>query len=74
MAGVKTNVAFKSFDYIITNDQLRTSFEFNKIYQDYYIDQLHPNCYYFLNDIKKFNFDYNTTTIQLSDRIKPSRS
>jgi hypothetical protein len=31
----------------------------NDIYQNYYIDKLHPTRFYFLNNVKQYQFDYN---------------
>jgi hypothetical protein len=43
--------------------KLRTSYDLNYIYQDKYVDVLHsdpnPNRFKFLNNIKKYNFNYN---------------
>jgi hypothetical protein len=50
---------FNARDFIVTDKNIRDSFQFNDIYQKYYIDQLHPHRFYFLNNIKSFNFNYD---------------
>jgi hypothetical protein len=54
----KLEAAFNGRDYIITKDQLRTSEQLNEIYQRYYIGDLHPDRFYFVDGIKTFNFNY----------------
>jgi hypothetical protein len=50
---------FNARDYMITKGNIRTSFQFNEIYQDYYIGKLHPDRFDFLGDAKSFNFNYD---------------
>jgi hypothetical protein len=77
MQNVKAEASFKTFDYVITNDhQLRTSFDFQDIYQNYYVDKLNPCRFYFLNNIKKYNFNYNyqigSSPADLGNKLKPN--
>lgn len=59
MNNVKVEAAFKSFDYIIDNNVLRTSRRFNEIYHKFYVNDLNPTRFYFLDDINKYNFNYD---------------
>jgi hypothetical protein len=75
---VLAEAAFNARDYVITRDRIRTSFDFQDIYQKYYIDKLHPTRFSFLNNIKNFNFDYNyqigSLPTDLCNLLKPDGS
>jgi hypothetical protein len=55
----RLSAAFCARDYVITSKELRTSFDFNDIYHKYYINELNPNRFFFFENLKDYNFNYN---------------
>jgi hypothetical protein len=60
----RIHAAFNARDFIITgptenSSNIRTSFQLNTIYRDYYMKKLNLPRFYFLNNPLGFNYDYN---------------
>lgn len=60
----RISAAFNARDFIITGPKersfnIRTSFQFNTIYREYYMARLNLSRFYFLNNPLGFDYNYN---------------